>query len=189
MQLWLLYRMEITAIAYIRALGATALGQFRHRLMNVDDLTVKFSNVLAYKLTENWTWLIGTDKIPGIVSAIGNMFLKDTNEKIFWLDVGQGKFEIVCDRLQDFEEKLKNIEQVNERYMIDLTTALRLFGKELNDGQLYSYKKLPIIGGDYTVDNFEPTDIEVHFCFAGQIFRQIKDLLDGTIIDKIKFVN
>jgi hypothetical protein len=73
--------------------------------------------------------------------------------------------------------------------MIDLTTALRLFGKELNDGQLYSYKKLPIIGGDYTVDNFEPTDIEVHFCFAGQIFRQIKDLLDGTIIDKIKFVN
>ena len=154
--------------------------------MNLDDLTVKFSTDSADRLTEDWTWLIGIDKTPIIVSAIGDMFLKDPNGKIYWLDVGQGKFEIVADQHQDFEEKLKNIEQVNEWFMIDLTTALRLSGKGLKDGQLYSYKKLPVIGGDYTVDNFEPTDIEVHFCFAGQIQKQIKDLPDGTKI-KVKF--
>jgi len=153
--------------------------------MNLDDLTVDFNNDLADKLTEDWTWLIGTNKTPIIVSAIGDMFLKDVNGKIYWLDVGQGKCELVADRLEDFEEKLKNIEQVNEWFMIDLTTALRL-SKELKDGQLYSYKKLPVIGGDYTVDNFEPIDIEVHFCFAGQIQKQIKDLPDGTKVN-VKF--
>jgi hypothetical protein len=61
--------------------------------MNLDDLTVKFNNDLADKLTEDWTWLIGTNKTPIIVSAIGDMFLKDINGKIYWLDVGQGKCE------------------------------------------------------------------------------------------------
>jgi hypothetical protein len=63
--------------------------------MNLDDLTVKFNNDLVHKLTEDWTWLIGTNKTPIIVSAIGDMFLKDINGKIYWLDVGQGKCEIV----------------------------------------------------------------------------------------------
>jgi len=72
--------------------------------------------------------------------------------------------------------------------MIDLTTQLRLSGKRLKDGQLFSYKKLPIIGGDYSVDNFEPSDMEVHFSFAGQIHNQIKDLPDGMKIKDVKFI-
>jgi hypothetical protein len=155
--------------------------------MNLDDLIVKFNKDSADKLTEDWNWLIGTDKTPIIVTAIGDMFLKDTNQKIYWLDVGQGKCEIVADRLQDFEDKLKDIEQVNEWFMIDLTTALRLSGKELKDGQLYSYKKLPIIGGDYTVDNFAPLDIVEHFGYTGDIHKQIKDLPNGTKVE-IKIV-
>jgi len=51
------------------------------------------------------------------------------------------------------------------------------------EGQLYSYKILPIIGGDYSVDNFEPMDIEVHFSFTGQIHKQIKDLPSGTKVE------
>jgi hypothetical protein len=155
--------------------------------MNLDDLIVKFNKDSADKLTEDWNWLIGTDKSPIIVTAIGDMFLKDTNQKIYWLDVGQGKCEIVADRIQDFEEKLKDIEQMNDWFMIKLTTALRLSGKELKDGQLYSYKKLPIIGGEYTVDNFAPLDIVEHFGYTGDIHKQIKDLPDGTKVE-IKIV-
>jgi hypothetical protein len=155
--------------------------------MNLDDLIVKFNKDSADKLTEDWNWLIGTDKSPIIVTAIGDMFLKDTNQKIYWLDVGQGKCEIVADRIQDFEEKLKDIEQMNDWFMIKLTTALRLSGKELKDGQLYSYKKLPIIGGEYTVENFAPLDIVEHFGYTGDIHKQIKDLPDGTKVE-IKIV-
>lgn len=183
---------DISDIPDSRMLCATALGQFpTYDMMkrNLDDLTVTFSNSNSDRLTEDWRWLLGTDKKVLLISAIGDLFLTDIGKKVYWLDVGGGELKLVADTIEDFEEKLKNIEQVNEWFMIDLTTDLRLSDKKLKDGQLYSYKKLPILGGDYTVDNFEPTDIEVHFSFAGQIHRQIKDLPDGTRIDKIKFVD
>lgn len=154
--------------------------------INLDDLTVKFNHTSPEKLTEDWTWLIGTDKTPILVSAIGDMFLQGVNQKIYWLDVGGGSFEIIANDMNEFEKKLTDIELVNDWFLIDLTTKLRISDKKLGDGQLYSYKKLPLIGGDYSVDNFEPTDVEVHFSFAGQIHKQIKDLPDGTKV-KITF--
>ena len=36
-------------------------------------------------------------------------------------------------------------------------------------------------------DNFEPTNIYIHFAFAGQIHEQIKDLPVGTKINKVTF--
>ena len=156
--------------------------------INVDDLTVKFQKDISDRLTENWTWLIGTDKKVIMISAIGDMFLMADNKSIYWLDVGLGKVEQIATDIEEFKTKLKNVEKVNDWFMIDLTTELRS-DKKLKDGQLYSYKKLPVIGGDYSVDNFEPADMEVHFSFTGQIHQQIKDLPDGTRIDKIKFVD
>ena len=53
----------------------------------------------------------------------------------------------------------------------------------LKGNEVYSYKKLPVIGGEYSVDNMEPTDMSVHFAFSGQICEQIKDLPDGTKVN------
>jgi hypothetical protein len=156
--------------------------------ISLDDLTIKFQTDISDRLTEDWTWLIGTNKKVVLVSAIGDMFLAGDNGNIFWLDVGQGKLEMVAADKKEFEQKLTNVEQVNEWFMIDLTTQLLHSDKKLKDGQLYSYKKLPVIGGDYSVDNFDPTDLEVHFGFAAQIHQQIKDLPDGTKVN-IKFVD
>jgi hypothetical protein len=156
--------------------------------IDLNELTVKFQADISDRLTEDWIWLIGTNKKVILVSAIGDMFLTSDNGNIFWLDVGQGKLEMVAVDKKEFEIKLTDIEQVNEWFMIELTTLLRLSDKKLKDGQLFSYKKLPIIGGDYSVDNFEPTDLEVHFSFAGQIHNQIKDLPDGTKIKDVKFI-
>jgi Domain of unknown function (DUF1851) len=39
---------------------------------------------------------------------------------------------------------------------------------------------MPMLGGEYSVENIEPVDISVHFALAGQICEQIKDLPDGT---------
>jgi hypothetical protein len=157
--------------------------------ISVDDLTVKFQKDISDRLTEDWTWLIGTDKKVIMISAIGDMFLMADSGEVYWLDVGLGNLQLVANDIQEFKTKLENIEQVNDWFMIDLTMELRESDRKLNEGQIYSYKKLPVIGGDYSVDNFQPTDIEVHFSFAGQIHRQIKDLPDGARIDKIKFVD
>jgi hypothetical protein len=155
---------------------------------DLNDLIVKFDNDTSDKLTENWIWLIGTDKKVLLVSTIGDMFLTDNNKRVYWLDVGSGQFKLIADAIEDFEQRLKDIEQVNEWFMIDLATELRHSEKKLKDGQLYSYYKLPIIGGDYTVDNFAPLSIEEHFGYLGDIHKQIKDLPDGTKVE-IKIVD
>ena len=154
--------------------------------ISLDELTIKFQADISDRLTEDWIWLIGTNKKVILISAIGDMFLASDNGNIFWLDVGQGKLEMVAVDKKEFEHKLTNIEQINEWFLIDLTTQLQQSDKKLKEGQLYSYIKLPVIGGEYSVDNFEPIDLEVHFGFAAQIHQQIKDLPDGTKVN-IKF--
>jgi hypothetical protein len=154
-------------------------------MKTLESLIVKFNEKSAARLTESWTWLIGTGNVPIMISAIGDMFLKNKNGKVYWLDVGRGEFRQVADGLSDFVEKLENIEQVNEWFMIQLTTALRDSKNKLKPGQVYSYNKLPIMGGDYVVDNFMPIDIEAHFGFTGEIHKQIKDLSHGTNVEVV----
>jgi len=127
--------------------------------------------------------LIGNDKEPIMISSIGDMFLKDNNGKIYWLNVGEGLIDLASENLDDFKSILKDDSQVDEWFMIGLIKQLKESGLELTEGKLYGYKKLPVIGGDYIPDNFELTDIEVHFSIAGQIHKQIKDLPEETKVN------
>jgi len=54
-----------------------------------DDLKVDFAHINLKRLIESWDWLIGNDKTPILVSSIGDIFLEDTNEKCYWLNVGE----------------------------------------------------------------------------------------------------
>ncbi|WP_233407562.1 T6SS immunity protein Tdi1 domain-containing protein [Marinomonas spartinae] len=62
-------------------------------------------------------------------------------------------------------------------------SALKVQGVILEQGKLYGFKQLPVLGGEYEPDNFELTDIEVHFAMLGQMNLQIKDLPDGTKVN------
>lgn len=61
----------------------------------------------------NWTWLIGRDKRLLLVSATGDMFLTDSNNRVYWPGVEGGEFKMVADTIDDFEERLRDVEQVN----------------------------------------------------------------------------
>lgn len=152
-----------------------------------DDLRIDFDSDTSDKLVEDWKWLVGEDKTPVMITSIGDIFVKDGNGKIYWLNVGEGTVIIVADDVEEFKVKLQDHELVNNWFLVDLVVALKAAGLELGKGDIYSYIKLPVLGGDYTVDNFEVTSMEVHFSFAGQIHKQEKDLPEGTKINAIKF--
>lgn len=42
-----------------------------------------------------------------------------------------------------------------------------------------------ILGGEYPVSNVEPTDLSVHYSFLADIYRQTKDLPEGTRISGV----
>lgn len=154
-----------------------------------DHLSVKFDEISADRLVHDWTWLIGKDKQPIMVSSIGDLFLKDVNEKVYWLNTGDGTLTDVAEGIEQFKEKLQDPEIVRDWFLVDLVAILNTKGKKLEVGQVYSNKKLIVFGGDYSPENFEPTDIEVHFSITGQIHRQVKDLPHGTKINSIKFTS
>ncbi|PIQ46940.1 MAG: hypothetical protein COW03_17470 [Cytophagales bacterium CG12_big_fil_rev_8_21_14_0_65_40_12] len=150
-----------------------------------NDLTVDFSHINPDKLLQDWVWLIGEGKKPILVSSIGDLFLTDKSGKCFWLNAGEGILEEVAESLEEFEIKLKDNKYVNEWFLIALVKIFKEKGFELTDRCLYSFKKLPVLGGEYEPENFEITDIEVHFSLSGQINQKIKDLPEGTNINSI----
>ena len=148
-----------------------------------DDLKVNHSNIDNKSLLESWHWLIGNDKTPVLISSIGDVFLEDKNEKYYWLNVGEGIIEKVAENKTEFRDKLNNNEIVSEWFLVELVAELIKLGMVLTPNKLYGYKKLPILGGKYEPENFELTDIEVHFELSGQIHRQVKDLPKGTKVN------
>jgi hypothetical protein len=153
----------------------------------LEEITVNFDHIDRTRLLESWDWLIGKDKTPILMSCIGDLFFTDANENCYWLDVGGGILEQVSQSLEEFHLKLKDINQLDEWFLFSLIDRIKKSGLTLKENELYGYKVLPVLGGEYEPENFEGTDIEVHFELSGQIHRQIKDLPDGTKVEiKVK---
>ncbi len=55
-------------------------------------------------------------------------------------------------------------------------------GMRLLPDQCYGYKIPPILGGSYSLENVEVTDLSVHYAFLADIWRQTKDVPNGTKI-------
>ena len=151
--------------------------------INWDDLKIDFTHINLDRILESWNWLIGNDKKPILMSSIGDLFLENKNGQIYWLNVGEGIIEKIAENEIEFKTKLNDNEIVDEWFLIELVAKLKRNGLLLTEKKLYGYKTLPILGGEYKTENFELTDIEVHFELCGQIHKQIKDLPDGTKVN------
>jgi hypothetical protein len=96
------------------------------------------------------------------------------------LDVGCGKLAKVAESRDDFANKLDEDDNANQWLMIPLIDRLVASGVTLQDGQCYSYKQPPILGGDYSIENTCVLSIAEHYGAYGLIHNQIKDVPDGT---------
>ena len=149
--------------------------------ITLDDLIVDSSHLDRSTLLSDWAWLIGKRKQPIVVSAIGDAFLHDPVEGlVYWLDVGQGQCHKLTDNLEEFDIRLRDKEFALLVLQATLIVQLRQAGKTLAPGQVYSFKKPPVIGGDYILENFQAADIATHFSTSGRFHRQIKNLIVDT---------
>jgi hypothetical protein len=147
-----------------------------------NDLTVSFEHLDRAKLIEDWQWLVGS-ALPILLTSVGDAFLQNESGEVFWLITGSAEYEKVADSYAEFQGKLKDNELVHEWFLVPVVAHLKEQGVILEQGKLYGFKKLPVLGGRYEPNNFELTDIEVHFAMSGQINFQIKDLPDGAKVN------
>jgi hypothetical protein len=80
-------------------------------------------------------------------------------------------------------EFLADTDKIDNWFSSLLVEKLILAGKTLKENEVYSFKNLLPLGGEYFVDNLDPADMSVHFAFSGQICQQIKHLPPGTKIN------
>jgi hypothetical protein len=136
-------------------------------------------------ICSEWQWLLNDQYKPTVVSLSGDMFLTAEDGAIYWLDTGIGQLQKVAENGDAFKVALQDIDNIDMWLLASVVLDLREQGIILQENQVYSYKLMPILNGDFSIDNFETTDISVHFSITGQICRQVKDLPDGTPISNI----
>jgi hypothetical protein len=150
------------------------------------DLIVNSQDVDFEDICSCWLWKLQGPKSLVLISKLGDMFLIGDNDCIYWLQTDSGDLIRIADNLKHFEQLLQEDENLDQWFLPALLDKLVNAGKTLSKNQVYSYKKLPVIGGEYSIENIDPLDISVHFAFSGQICEQIQNLPDGTKV-KITF--
>lgn len=141
--------------------------------MTLNDLTVDFSHLDRDSLLLDREWLLGGRYLPILLSASGDAFVQNLNNgQVFWLDTGGGEFAQVAESPEEFNELLADKEFVIEHFAVQMVGDLIQSGKTLSNNQIYSLTKPWMLGGEYKIENIEPTDIEVHFSLTGQIVQQ-----------------
>lgn len=151
--------------------------------LTLGQLTKDITNVNIEDILSSWQWRVPDMKALVTISCLGDIFLLGNDDNIYWLQTDTGDFTKIANSLEQYQQFLNDEEKIDNWFIPLLVEKLLTIGKILKENEVYSYKKLPVIGGDYSVDNIDPTDMSVHFAFSGQICEQIKDLPDGTKVD------
>jgi len=139
-------------------------------------------------ICSSWQWCLTDQKSVALVSSVGDIFLVGKDDTINWLDTSVGQISKIANNIEHFEQLLNDEENIDNWFLATLVEQLINNGKTLKENEVYSFKVLPALGGEYSVDNLEITDISVHFSTTGQIHEQIKDLPDGMRINNFKFI-
>jgi hypothetical protein len=136
---------------------------------------------------ERWRWLVPQVVTPLILTAFGDLFLVDPSGAVLFLDTAAGECHEVAASVEEWESKLRKPELLEQWFMPGFLSELRETGAYLSQGECYSATHWIILGGTFSVENWQPTHWRVHFHGLGQIHEQVKDLPARTRITKINF--
>ena len=149
-------------------------------------LTIKTDGLPFDTLLSDWRWLVSPDFTPVLMTAFGDLFLRDQAGHVHFLDLMSGEFEQVAESQDEFDRLCEDREQRRSLFVGFLFTEVRKLRGELAAGQCYSCKIPLSLGGQLVADNFERTDLHVHYSILGQLHQQTRHLPPGTKIDDIK---
>ena len=120
-----------------------------------------------------------------MVNRFGDVFVVCDDQSVHMLDVGAGRIERLANDRNHFCTLLDSGNNANNWLMIPLVDACVASDLMLGPDQCYGYKVPPILGGEYDVRNIEPTNLSVHYALLADIYRQTKDLPDGTPVHAV----
>jgi hypothetical protein len=150
-----------------------------HLVIPIEGLP--FDSLLA-----DWRWLIGGNYTPILMTAFGDLFLRDDAGHIHFLDLMAGQFKQVAKSDEEFNTLCQDRERRRTWFLGFFLTEIRKALGELAPGECYGCKIPLSLGGELTPENFERTDLRTHYSVLGQLHRQTHNLPLGTKINRIE---
>jgi Domain of unknown function (DUF1851) len=151
--------------------------------MNLRDYLIDCSRFDWRKLFASWHWLLPSEFTTWIMNRFGDLFLETPDGKIHRLALDDGSLTVLAGSKDQFCGKLDEQEVANDWLLIPLVDELVEVGKVLKEGQCYSFIQIPILGGDYLVENVAVRDVVYQYAALGPIFEKLKDVPDGTQVN------
>jgi hypothetical protein len=145
-------------------------------LLDADD--VDWTDALA-----SWAWLLPPEVTVWLGNRFADLFLVLPDESVYRLDAGVGSFERLAANRDEFCARIDEPGTADEWLLIPLVDALVAAGVTVRSGECYGYKTLPVLGGDYTVENCGPLPVADYLGFCGSLHEQIKNLPDGAQVE------
>jgi hypothetical protein len=143
--------------------------------MTINDLSLN-TNLLQNResLLSAWTWLIGPQKQPILITICGDAFVQDEiSREVHFLDTVNGSIELVANDEVEFRNRLNDKDFVMKHFAVSLIAPKLKEGQVIKEDQVYSFIVPPVLGGKYSRDNLEATDVSVHFGLLGQIWEKV----------------
>jgi hypothetical protein len=153
--------------------------------MNINDYLIDQRNKNWPQLLSDWAGTIPESFTLWLVNRFGDAFLVVDDGSVHMLDAGVGQIARIADSRDHFAELLDRGDNANNWLMIPLVDKCVAALPQLQESQCYGFKMPPMLGGTYTLDNIEPTDLSVHYSILADIHRQTKNIPDGTKIEVV----
>jgi hypothetical protein len=147
----------------------------RDYLLDADDLDWQM-------LLADWAWLLPEELTVWFANRFGDVFFAASDGSINMLDVGIGSVSHIAKSRERFEALVDEDGNGSNWLMIPLVDRLVQAGITLRPGTCYSYTILPVLGGQYTVENSWVSPIHEHYGLLASMHQQIKSLPDGTCV-------
>ena len=144
-----------------------------------EDLIVPLDGIDLCRMLEFWRWLMPDTHRPLFATALGDLFLRDPDGRVLWLDMGDGRLHAVATDEAEFGCLAADPENGSLWFGAVLVDQLRTAGKVLRPGECYCYLQLPMLGGEYEAANFRIYDVVTHFRVWGPIHEKLRDIPDG----------
>ena len=130
------------------------------------DLSIKTEGASKGDLLESWRWRVGPQAELYQVTIFGDLFLKTPDGHIHWLDTGSDTYEDVAKDRQAWLEALCKAPAIFFHASTLLhARKLKYLPKE---GEVYSWRQPPLLGGEDVVDNLDLISDKVHLSVTGR---------------------
>jgi len=152
--------------------------------MDWKRLTIDVAGLDCERLLSDWRWLVPGSFRPFCLTMFGDWFFEDATGRVIFLDTVAAQLAEIAPSRQAFLTERVLQANLDQWFMADLAMLCWERGLRPGPGQCLSFKIPPMLSGQLDVDNIEVCDLMVYESILGQIHRGLKDLPEGTRIDR-----